>query len=325
MANPLSVLIIGCGNIGGGFDLKRSSKNFPLTHASAFFQDKRFFIAACFDPDRKKQKKFSEKWGPLIEYKSINQMLKDKKNFDVISVCSPTSEHSKSLSIALKLKPKLIFCEKPLTHSVHESIKLISICKKNNILLAVNYSRRFDKSIHDLAKKIKDKVWGELRVVNGFYNKGLLNNGSHMIDLLIMLLGDLKIERLGGILYDYDDKDPSVNLFLKSQNNIPINLLFNNSNDFSLFELQFIFSKAIVSMEDGGFRWRVRSVIKSNVFTGYTKLSSGRFINGKYPECMKNAVNNIYDAIDSNKPLLSDGNSSLSSHRLIKKIFNKLN
>jgi predicted dehydrogenase len=324
MTKPLSVFILGCGNIGGGFDLQKKLSEFSLTHAAAFSQDKRFIIKACFDPDIKKLRLFNKKWGPFIEYQSIDQIDKDMNYFDVISICSPTSEHPKCLDIAIKLKPKLIFCEKPLTQSVQESLKFISACKKNNILLAVNYSRRFDKTVQNLAIKIKEKKWGELRVVNGIYNKGLLNNGSHMIDLLIMLLGVLKIQYVGDILFDYEIRDPSVSLILKSQNNVPINISSTHSKDYSLFELQFIFSKAILSMENGGLNWRIRSTNKSKVFKGYITLNSGYFIDGTYFECMKRAVNNIFYAINNNKPLMSDGDSSIASHRLIKKILDRL-
>jgi len=44
------VLIIGCGSIGGGFDMQGDGLNQPRTHAGAFDRHDRFSIAGCIEP-----------------------------------------------------------------------------------------------------------------------------------------------------------------------------------------------------------------------------------------------------------------------------------
>ena len=50
MTKPLSVLIVGCGRIAGGFDEKRAPEEFALSHAGAYSKRTDVVLAACVDP-----------------------------------------------------------------------------------------------------------------------------------------------------------------------------------------------------------------------------------------------------------------------------------
>ena len=56
------VLIVGCGNIAGGFDAGRGADTPPFTHAGAFAQHPDFAVAACVDPDDAQRAAFAERW-----------------------------------------------------------------------------------------------------------------------------------------------------------------------------------------------------------------------------------------------------------------------
>ena len=85
------------------------------------------------------------------------------------------------------LKPKYILCEKPFTDDYYLSKKIHDYCKKNNINLFVNYVRRCLPSLSNF-KKILNKKSNQ-NYVNILYPKGVLNNGSHFIDLCIFVFG----------------------------------------------------------------------------------------------------------------------------------------
>ena len=93
----------------------------------------------------------------------------------------------------MSLAPKLIFCEKPISNSLEEVIKINSACKELGILLAVNYTRRWDEDIIRLKSEIDSNSRGSIRSVVTYYNKGILNNGSHILDFLNFLIGDIKV------------------------------------------------------------------------------------------------------------------------------------
>ena len=55
---------------------------------------------------------------------------------------------------------------------------------------AVNYVRRFAPGYRAAAADVRAERLGDIQVVWGIYTKGVLNNGSHMLDLLHMFFGD---------------------------------------------------------------------------------------------------------------------------------------
>lgn len=89
--------------------------------------------------------------------------------------------HAKVLEEVAKFKPKMVIAEKPLT-ATYEEAKMVFDLYKNRIPLTVNYSRRFLKEFQDLKSEIQS--FGKFLKGTGYYGKGILHNGSHMIDIL---------------------------------------------------------------------------------------------------------------------------------------------
>lgn len=318
--NPLRVLIVGCGNIAGGFDQRRSASDLPYTHAGAYARDGRFKITVCVDPDDIRRAEFMEVWSVPVGVRSINELLDTGEKFDVISICSPTLCHAHDLEIALRLNPKLIFCEKPITPSLADAEGLVAECDKANILLAVNYTRRWDPYVAQLHASMQAGQWGVLRSVVGLYSKGILNNGSHMFDLLHVLVGPLEIVKIGKPIYDFFPNDPTVSVWLQGPQEVPIHIACSHAEDFTVFELELIFSHGVLTMEDGGLFWRERRVIDNVTYKGYRKLDEGVRQAGGYPHAMLQAVDNIYRAIKQREPLASTGDTALSAQRLCEQI-----
>lgn len=315
-----NVLIVGCGNIAGRFDMNRPPTDWPLTHAGAYQRDRRFQIVACVEPDDSRRSEFMAFWSIPLGFRSIDEISQDQHKFDVISICSPTQCHTYDLKMAIDLNPQLIFCEKPITSSCAETEKLVRLCQQLNIHLAANYTRRWDQDVTQLQTEIKNNQWGKLRSVIGYYNKGLLNNGSHMLDLLIFLLGKINIVKVGKPIHDFFEHDPTVPMWLESENECPIHIVASHAQDYALFEIQFIFSKGILIMEDGGMFWRSRQVIDSETFKGYRSLTDGIRRIGDYPHAMTQAVDNIYRAITQGDRLSSTGETALVTQSMCEQI-----
>ena len=315
--NSLRVLIVGCGNIAGGFDRERSPDCLPLTHMGAYVRDGRFDVVACVEPDDKRCEKFMEAWQIPAGFRSIDELLHSDHKIDVVSICSTTSSHAHDLEIALRLKPKLIFCEKPVTTSLADARRLVAECRDAKIPLGVNYTRRWDPDVVKLRLEILSGKWGELRSVIGLYNKGILNNGSHMIDLLHFLIGAMDTIKVGRPIFDYSPTDPTVPIWLEGyQGQVPVYLACAHSEDYSIFELQLVFSMGVLTMEDGGMGWRFRRTVDSNIFKGYRVLETGSYQPGEYPRAMLSAISNIFQTINHGEPLASIGESALEAQKL---------
>ena len=54
----LDVLIIGCGNIAGGFDATRRGTDTPFSHAGAYVAQGDFALRCCVDPDEVRRAAF---------------------------------------------------------------------------------------------------------------------------------------------------------------------------------------------------------------------------------------------------------------------------
>jgi predicted dehydrogenase len=195
MTTPHSVLIVGCGNIAGGFDAGRPADAPPLSHAGAFTRNPHFAIDACVEPDTVRRLAFMARWQVPQGAATIAEL--DGRRFDVISLCSPTALHGEHLQAALALGPRLIFCEKPLSPSVAQSERLVGLCREAGVLLAVNHNRRWDAAVRRLRDELRNGRWGPLRSVVASYNKGVLNNGSHLLDLLNLWFGPLELLAAG--------------------------------------------------------------------------------------------------------------------------------
>lgn len=316
----LRVLIIGCGNIAGSFDAGRPVSEPPYTHAGAYARDGRFSLTACVEPDDKRRREFMRAWGISTGFSSLDKAADSGYQFDVISICSPTSCHAHDLEMALRLKPRLIFCEKPVTVALAETERLVAECRKANVQLAVNHTRRWDPDILQLRSDMQAGRWGQLRSVVGLYNKGILNNGSHMLDLLHWLVGPMDIIKVGKPIKDFFPNDPTIPVWLESSQGVPVHLVCGHAKDYAIFELHMVFSHGVLDMEDGGFSWRERRTVDSETFKGYRTLDAGIRRAGEYPSAMRKAVDNIYRAIAEGEVIASTGESALVAQRVCEQI-----
>ena len=319
----LNVIILGCGKIAGGFDMNEFPSSSPLTHTRAYKENINFNLQACVDPIDERRKSFVKYWGFKADADTINNLSNNIGSIDIISVCSNTESHFQNVSEALKLKPKLIFCEKPITNDLQLSESLIKKCINQRISLAINYSRRWDPSVKKLAKQIKNGEFGKIRSVVGNYNGGILNNGSHMIDLLHLLIGSLKVVTSFIKKSDLSLKDPTCSVLLNaSKHNIPVYLNPSEAKDYSLFELEIITEMGVIKMLSGGMMWQFRKIITNKNFAGYRTVGLEKPKIGQYTKSMSLAVQNIFDHIILGEQLSCTGQDALKTQKVISNILN---
>ena len=319
-SDALSVLIVGCGNIAGGFDAARAPNAAPFTHAGAFRRHGRYRLSACVDPDEARCREFMRHWGIASGHSSMDDVVESGSRFDVVSVCSPTGCHANDVRAALRLQPRVIFCEKPVAPSATTTAELVQACEEAGVLLAINHTRRWDPEITRIRSELVSGVWGPVRTVVGFYNKGVLNNGSHMIDLLHHLLGPVSVVATETPVWDGLPDDPSVPAVLSGLNGLPIHLACGDASDFALFEVQIVMKGGMLTMEEGGLAWRVRRTIESPHFLGYRTLDAGERYAGGYPSAMLGAVGNIHEAVNGGAELASTGRSALAAQEVCEQI-----
>ena len=311
-SDPLRALIVGCGNIAGGYDAARPPEAPPLTHAGAYRASGLFEIAACVEPDEECRRAFMERWAVKDGFADLDSALA-ARSYDVVSICTPTARHSVDLRDVLGAHPKAVFCEKPVTADIAETGALVAAYEEAGVGLAVNYTRRWDPAVAALREKLANREWGRIRSVAGFYTKGVFNNGSHLIDLIQLLLGDLRVIAAGAPICDFVQNDPTIPALLATEDGITIQLSCGHASDFALLELYFVLERGMISMEESGFAWRERPAEASPIFPGYKILGAGSRGPGSYDAAMKRAVENIQAAVKTGEPLASTGRTALAA------------
>ena len=295
-SNLYEVVIIGCGNIAGGFDMLQAPRSpQPISHAGAYTLHGGFRLRGCVEPDDTRRQIFAKRWGVERHAANLDGLNVSVGEIDVISICSPTVLHHEHLAQALLLRPRVIFCEKPLTSDVDAALQVVKDCRVHGVALVINYSRRWDPALAEVVCQLHGGRWGAVRSIVGHYNKGIRNNGGHMVDLLIRLVGPLELVSTACAQYDFWESDPTVAALLTAANGtVPVYLNPANARDFAYFELEIVCEFGVLRMESGGMHWQVRDVVPSAVFAGYRTLDVARQVEGRYLESMARAVAAIY-------------------------------
>ncbi len=320
-STPFDVLIVGCGNIAGGFDMARASNLPPLSHAGAYTQHGSFRLRACVDPDENQRQVFSRRWGVDTAAADLGALGAEPGAFDVVSICSPTALHHEHLAQALALHPRVIFCEKPLTSDMTTATRLVRDCRERGVTLVVNYSRRWDPAVAELATQLQEGRWGAVRSVVGHYNKGILNNGGHMVDLLLRLVGPMELVTTACTEFDFWESDPTVAALLTAARcKVPIYLNPARAPDFAYFELELVCELGVIRMQSGGTGWQLRDAVPSPQFAGYRSLEVARQVEGRYLETMKRAIGDIHAHLQSGSPVSSTGENALLVQELCMQI-----
>ncbi|KIL97193.1 oxidoreductase domain protein [Paramagnetospirillum magnetotacticum MS-1] len=312
-SEPIRALIIGCGAIAGGYDEAAPDSSQILTHAKAYLRHPKFQMVGCVEPDREKRAKFMWTWEIPKGFASLADV---DIPYDVASVCVPTQYHAETLEALLTGPARLVFAEKPLTDDLERSRAIVRAYREAGKPLAVNYLRRWAPGLIKLKAEIEAGRWGSFIKGSAWYTKGLLNNGSHFLDLAAFLLGDLRpVARLGAI-NDGRSDDPTLDVLVKTGHDAPLYLLGANANAYSIFEADLLFAEGRISLTDSGFHLVRRTVTRSSRFTGYSVLGPARGSDSGLGQAMLDAADNIARNLVDQTPLNSTGRTALVAQEL---------
>ena len=195
MNKKIGFAIIGCGRIA-----QRHAE-----HIAKFGK----LIAAC-DIVKEKADVFRDKYGAR-SYGSVDELLSNLDEIDVISICSPNGLHAEHAIRCLN-KGAHVLCEKPLAISVNDCGEMIKAAEKNNKRLFAIKQNRFNPPVEAVKKAIDNGKLGKIYSIqlNCFWNRNVeyyhnswkgtkdLDGGtlytqfSHFVDLLYWMIGDVK-------------------------------------------------------------------------------------------------------------------------------------
>lgn len=173
-------IIFGAGNKGALADYPGSKNAHKIiSYAHAVKHHSGFNLAGFIDTDINKADTASVIWGGG-SYNNINDIDKD---IDIVIIATNDNSHIDSLIKALRLRPKLVICEKPIFTEIRKGYELLKRYEEMKIPILVNYTRRFIAEFKKMKREIevmKDQfVKGYL-----YFNGGWEHTASHFIDLV---------------------------------------------------------------------------------------------------------------------------------------------
>jgi predicted dehydrogenase len=310
------VAIIGAGRIGALLDTPENPN--ILTHAHGYKACEGFEIVGFVDRDLDKAKAASARWGGLA-FDSLEELLRTQA-IEVVSVCLPDDLHYATL-LALAEKPiKFIFLEKPAVTTSEEAEVVRALYAELPIRVLVNYTRRFVPEITNIRDAIRSGSYGAFLTGTGYYGKGLLHNGSHMVDLLQFLVGQVGAVQKVSELADFYSQDPSVSALLSMSCGGLFYLCHVDSRKFDVFELDLIFEKKRIRICQLGTIIEEYSVADDALFEGYRTLNKDAEYATGHTKAMHYAVANIRNNLDRDEPLVSTLEESLDTVKTCSRI-----
>jgi len=306
--------VIGLGRIGCQFD-ENSSSSKPLTHTGVILKNKNSKLISICDIDNVKLKKYGKKFQTKNTYVNYHEMFKNE-NIDSVSICTLPETHYDIVEAASSSNIKGIFLEKPISHSLEDSKKIIKLCKRKNIKLQIDHQRRFGLFYKKIKSIIHSNKFGTIQSVNILYGGGILNTGTHVLDLLRYFFGNVNsVQGIFSTNISNRKDDPNIDGHIIFQSGLICNLQSFNLKNFGILECDIIGS---------GGRFKINLAnstadyyeIKNLKGLVYGNLSKKLFIvNEKNSEIM-NGFENLLFSIENNiEPLCSgfDGYYSLQS------------
>lgn len=183
------VMIIGAGNQGAFCDIPGSGKEHKIiSHAKGFTSHHGFELVGFHDTSEQAMSEAAIEWETDWFY-SLDEAW-DAYDIDIVSICTPDETHYDILNAILKYNPKLVLCEKPLTTNLEQARSIVEKYNQRKIPILVNYTRRFIPQLQELRRKIRGGEFGKYLYGCGFFNRGWLHTGTHMVDFIRWLFDD---------------------------------------------------------------------------------------------------------------------------------------
>ncbi len=152
----------------------------------------------------------------VANYYSDYHDLVNDKDVNAVVIVTPTSLH-KEVALAAIDAGKPVFCEKPLSISMEESLAIKAALERTGVFFHLGFMRRFDKGYAAAKRKIDDGIIGtpivfkstsrdpfrpSLEFLDPQHSGGLLTDCAiHDMDLARWLVGDVaSVYSIGGVL-----------------------------------------------------------------------------------------------------------------------------
>ena len=120
--------------------------------------------------------KMGETFGnKVVRYSDYRKLLEDK-SIDAVCIATPDHWHAIQTIEAVKAG-KDVYCEKPLTATIHEGRSMVKAAEENNRVVAVGLNRRGNKLYQKLAEEMHSGKIGKITVGRAAHINNMFPDG----------------------------------------------------------------------------------------------------------------------------------------------------
>lgn len=291
---PLRAVVIGCGWIGAGTARDPATVGVQ-SHAEAYARHPRITLAGVADHDLTRAQTAAAAFGPCEVFGDPAELLHTLRP-DIVSICTPDESHAAMLRLALSQpSTRAVLMEKPLSVTVNEARSLVQMASQQGVVLTVNYSRRFCPAFQQLRDELRQGIFGRIQQVQGYYGKGIIHNGTHWLDLLRFLVGDIEHVAVPAILQP-DAHTPSAQIVCAS--GVPATLSALDHTAFTLFEMDILGTAGRVRILNGGHRILRSHIVESPLYADYVNLGDEEIQDCCLKDAITHAVDDLLACLD---------------------------
>lgn len=160
-------------------------------------------IAAITEPNREMAEKAREIAPDAQVFSTFDELL--DSGIDGLAIATPSALHAEQAIAALD-RGISVFCQKPLARNADETRRVIETAKKNDCLLAVDFSYRYISGVGKIREMIQSGELGKIFAAdlvfhnaygpdkNWFFDKKLsgggcvIDLGIHLVDLALWMM-----------------------------------------------------------------------------------------------------------------------------------------
>lgn len=314
-------IIIGCGDIAGGYQRDRGS-GFPIvTHIGAYLKIPRIASISCSDSDGSRMAHFMERFGLTSGCADYRELLK-KESPDIVSVCTPPETHLGIIKNCIEAGTRAIWCEKPLGTELEHAEDIVRLAEDCGVSIVVNFLRRFDIAAEKIRDIMESKTMGGLKRVVINSSKGIMSNGAHAIDLLQSWLGltSAKTHDIVPLKTHEDFGDDICGDFFFIAGEIPVHYFGNEGDAFNFFEIDLLFESGRIRTVENGLSYEMYKPQENPYFENKYYLGGCVPLEGDWGGAMIKQLGWLTDRLQAGRPDYSHLRNAFENMRITHKI-----
>lgn len=322
MTSPLRTVVVGFGRVAAGYseDPVMRKKFRYATHAQVLRDHPGFDWKAVVDISDDALRLARDQWHIPYTAHSLED-LPSAFRPDVAVIATPPGSRTEVIRRLTGLRAVLV--EKPLGSTPTEVQEFLCECDQRRILVQVNLWRRGDQAFQELAGGKLDEIIGKPQAAFGIYGNGLLNNGTHLIDFVSMMLGEVVSVQTTG------NAESCPGSSVGGDIDIPFVLGTRNGLTVAVQPVRFRHYREI-SLDIWGRHGRL-AIMNEGLNIQVYRRGENRAVQGEFEivnddpgelsptvgDALYRMYDNLSDAVNGGAPLWSSGRSSLAASNVI--------